>query len=107
VDVASDRAALDHPPLRRETTVAVVLGASEWPFYPDFDAAPSCRRSAHAIADYLRAKNGLNLPSRNVKVLVDPFELAPDIIRDLRSFIRERRKSLADLGTPMKDLIFY
>jgi hypothetical protein len=103
----SDDAERDHPALRRQQTLAIVLGASEWPFYPDFHAAPSFRRSAHDIADYLRARNGLNLPPRNVRVMVDSFDDAPEILLQLHSFLRERRTDLSKFGTPATDLLVY
>src|SRR5690349_10430022 len=97
----------DHPVLQRERTLAIVLGASEWPFYPDFHAAPSFRRSALEIAEYLRGRNGLNLSPRNMKVLIDSFDDAPEILRQLRDFIRHRREDLKKLGAPATDLLFY
>jgi hypothetical protein len=44
---ALDDAEPENPVLQRERMLAVVLGASEWPFYPEFPGAPSFRRSAH------------------------------------------------------------
>jgi hypothetical protein len=96
-----------HPVLRRDQTLAIVFGASEWPFYPDFHAAPSFRRSATEIADYFRDRHGLNLPRRNVKVLIDSFDDAPEILREMRGFIRERRDDLNRLGNPATDLLVY
>ena|SRR5690349_6169780 len=84
----------DHPVLHRERTLAIVFGASEWPSYPDFHAAPSFRRSADEVADYLRSPKGLNLSPRNVKVLVDSSDDAPEILRQMRGFIRRRRDDL-------------
>jgi hypothetical protein len=57
-----DGTGLSHPVLERERTLAIVIGASEWPSYPDFHAVTSCRRSAYDLVDYLRSRNGLNLP---------------------------------------------
>lgn len=97
----------DRPVLRRESTLAVVLGASEWPAYPEFHAAPAFRHSAYQIADYLRDHEGLNLSPRNVKVLFDSFDDGPEILRQMWDFIRDRRRDLTTLGTPATDLLLY
>ena len=102
-----DDPAADHLVLQREQTLAIVLGASEWPFYADFHDAPSFRHSAHDMADYLRAHDGLNLPARNVKVLVNSFDPAPEILEQMWEFIRTRRADLSRNGAPAADLLLY
>lgn len=102
-----DDAEPSHPILRPERTLAIVLGASEWPFYPEFHGAPSFRRSAHDVADYMRDRDGLNLPPRNVKVLIDAFDDGPEILRQMWEFVRGRRVDLNKLGAPATDLLLY
>jgi hypothetical protein len=97
----------DPPLIQRERILALVLGASEWPDYPEFHAAPSFHRSALDIANYLLGNDGLNLLRRNVKVLFDSFEDAPEIVRQIRGFLRERRKKSEELGTPVTDFLLY
>jgi hypothetical protein len=93
--------------LRRERTLAVVLGVSDWPRYPEFTSAASFRRSALDIADYLSSPEGPNLPKANIRVQIDVFEDAPEILRGLRRFIRDRREYLKNYGTPATDLLIY
>lgn len=94
--------------LRREQTLAVVLGVSEWPHCPDFNPAASFRHSAHGIADYLCiSPDGPNLPKANTQVLIDAFEDAPEILRRVRHFIRGRREELRARKTPATDLLIY
>lgn len=95
------------PVLQGETTLAIVLGASEWPSCPDFEDLPSCRRSAEAVAEYLQAKDGLSLPPCNVQILIDLPELAPAVLKEMRIFVRGRRNELAAIGKPVTDLLFY
>lgn len=106
-DSASDGDESDHPIIQRERMLAVVLGASEWPDYSEFHSAPSFRRSALEFADYLRDRDGLKLLQRNVKVFFDSFDDAPDIVRQMHSFIRDRRKEAIELGKPITDLLIY
>jgi hypothetical protein len=98
---------LIHPVVQRESMLAVVLAASEWPSYPDFDASPSFRRSADDIVNYLRRQDGLNLPKQNTKVLIDTDDFAQEVLNHIRSFIRARRNDLQKRGTPVTDLLFY
>jgi hypothetical protein len=106
-DIAGDDARLEHPFLQPDRMLAIVFGASEWPDYPDFIAAPSFSRSARDIADYLCDRNGLNLPRRNVQVLVDTFESASEIVEQMHAFIQRRRAELKQYGTPATDLLIY
>jgi hypothetical protein len=87
--------------------LAIVFGASEWPYYPDFVPAPSFRQSAARIADYLRSRDGLNLSRRNVKVLIDSFDDNTDILRQMHEFLRQRCEELTQIGTPATDLVIY
>ena len=96
-----------HPILQREQTLAIVLAASEWPTYPGFHASPSFRHSAVAIVNYLRSSEGLNLSPRNMKVLIDSFDDLPEVLRQMRTFISDRRLDLSNLGTPVTDLLLY
>jgi hypothetical protein len=87
--------------------LALVLGASEWPEYPEFDAKASFKRSAHEIVEYLRGPSGLNLSRRSVKVFFDTFDDAPDIIRQMRSFISDHRREAEARDDPITDLLIY
>jgi hypothetical protein len=93
--------------LQRERTLAVVLGVSEWPSYPEFTSATSFRRSAQEVADYLCSPEGPNIPKANIRVQIDAFEDAPEILRGVRRFIRDRRKYLKNYGTTATDLFIY
>jgi hypothetical protein len=104
---ALDDAELGSPVLQRERTLAVVLGVSEWPFYPEFHSTTSFWRSARDIADYLKAPSGLNLLPRNIKVLINSFDDGPEILRQIRTFIRDRQADLSKHGAHATDLLFY
>lgn len=106
-DIAVGDARPDHPFLQPERTLAIVFGASEWPDYPDFIAAPSFGRSAREVADYLCDAKGLDLPRRNVQVLIDTFESASELVEQMHGFIQRRRAELRQSGTPATDLLIY
>jgi hypothetical protein len=61
--------------------LAVVLGASEWPWYSAFEAAPAFKNSATAFRDYLLSEDGLALPPDNILWLFND-ESQPAIIID-------------------------
>ena len=103
----ADDGNLDDGTLHRERTLAVVLAASEWPAYPEFSPAASFRRSAQDIADYICSSSGMGLPSANVRVQIDAFEGAAEIMHGVRRFIRQRREHLKAYGKPVTDLLLY
>jgi uncharacterized caspase-like protein len=90
------------------TTLAIVLGASKWPFYPQSSPAPSFRDSARDMAAYLGSTRGLGLPPENLLVSIDSPDEPSAILRQMRGFIRNRREELkASAEQPVADLIFY
>ena len=46
--------------------IAVIMGAGEWPEYPDFDPSPAFSRSAERFRDYLLSEDGLDMPEDNI-----------------------------------------
>jgi uncharacterized protein (DUF2252 family) len=89
------------------STIAVVLGASDWPMYTAFEPIPSCERSCADFVSYLKNENGLALPEDNIKVLFDLSDDAPRMLRAIRNFIRERQKTLQSENVPVTDLLIY
>ena len=92
--------------LASESTAAIILGADDWT-EAGLNTAPSFRRSAKGIAQYLVDRGGLGL---DASLLIDLFNSREDAgsqlaeIRDtLDRLLRERR----DEGRPVTDLLLY
>jgi Caspase domain len=84
-------------------TVAIILGASEFPSYDTLDPSPSFLKSAEDFRKYLCSYHGLRLPEENIAWLFNK-RLQPGVIAaEVRRFIQERFKALSDVT----DVIFY
>jgi hypothetical protein len=90
-----------------EQMLAIVLASSEWPDYPAFQSSLSFERSARAIAAYLCDEHGPGIPNSNVKILIDSYEPASEILEQLHSFVEKRRGELKRQGTAATDLLIY
>ncbi|WP_372460789.1 caspase family protein [Actinomycetospora endophytica] len=88
-----------------ENTLAVVLGASEWPHYPNqFNSASAFKASADGFRAYLSDQDGLDLPESSLLWLFDS-DLEIVFQYDLlSSFLRENSPRLGG-GTLV--LIYY
>ncbi len=83
-----------------EATIAVVLGASEFPLYPAFagsDGGPAFAASARAFADCLEAQFGPGWSAGHLLDLFDSDESARDQRRRLRRFLDARRDTATRL----------
>jgi Caspase domain len=92
---------------RPETILALVLGASRWPFIRRFENAPSFQNSAYQIAEWINDKRGLALPSRNIKDLFGSRDDAAEILSEAAIFISDHRAEAEENKNQIRDLIFY
>lgn len=93
---------------RPETTLAVILGASEFPKAKDtLEPSPSFKRSAEAFRDYLLSQDGLGLDKNNVLDLFDTAVPSSDIDEQLRDFLRDRISTKSNGEKCVQDLIVY
>ena len=86
-------------PPSSETTVAVVLGASEYPRHDDW-SNPVLGASARAVLDYLKSPTGLGLTEAQTLDLFDAGGAAPDQLNQIEEF-------LLAAGQGARDLIVY
>jgi formylglycine-generating enzyme required for sulfatase activity len=82
-----------------ETTIAVLLGASEYPQKPAW-SNPVLGTSARAFRDYLLAPTGLSLTPGQVLDLFDAAAGAADQLFQIKEFLKKS-------GTRARDLIVY
>lgn len=88
--------------IKVESTLAIILGASEWPDYaPEPDATSSRSRSFAASAndfrDYLLSSK-FSLPRSNILYLFDSAESPGALLADIGNFLKDRE---------IKDIIIY
>ncbi len=87
----------------RSSTVAIILGASEWPKSQSrWTSSAAFRSSAIAFRDYLLSSNGLDLEEADVLDLFDDRRSAADLDDEIDQFLNRRR-----LDDRLKDVILY
>jgi len=70
----------EHPLPVPETTLVIILGASEFPRAPQFTQSAAFRNSSTEVKTYFIDKEGFNLPPEN---LLDSFSTAKGYFRRL------------------------
>ena len=68
--------------------LAVILGASEWPYYETLEPSPAFENSANFFVWYLR--NWLEVPDDNILWMFNSDKQPGEIEKDIRSFMKER-----------------
>jgi hypothetical protein len=90
-----------------ETTLVIVLGASQFPNLPAHMSNPAFRKSAEEFRRYLLDRDGFGLSYRNLLDLFDnpagPLALDDLVVQ----FLQRRMKELQGARTPATDLIVY
>jgi hypothetical protein len=89
------------------TTLVIVLGASEWPYSPDFEQAQAFADSARDLAGYFLAPHHFNLPAENLLNLFDSRRSSDDIDIEIGKFLSRRVAELSEACTGARDLLIY
>jgi hypothetical protein len=71
-------------------SLAIILGASDWPSYSSFETAPAFENSANFFRDYLLGESGLGLPQGDLLWLFDDEGQPGEIIKKMGDFLRAR-----------------
>src|SRR5579859_6086869 len=90
-----------------QTTVAILLGASEWPFYPEFQQSQAFVDSANRLKTYLLDPQTFGLSSENLLDLFDADQSADDIDSAIGDFLDQRIAMMKTNGNPVRDLLVY
>src|SRR5947208_14337445 len=90
-----------------DTTAVIILGASEFPLAPQFEAAPQFARSAAVFHNFMLDRDGFNLPSKNLLPLFDTSSEQPVVIRQIANFLLEKKRDFESNGRCLSDVIFY
>lgn len=88
---------------QRGLSLAILLGASEYPNYSSLDASPAFLNSKNDFFDYLKSNAGLGLPDERILDLFDSKLHPGQIISLIRDFLIA---NLASTQTPI-DVLFY
>jgi hypothetical protein len=90
-----------------DTTAAIILGASDFPYASQFESSPQFSNSAKEFRAFLLADDGFRLPEANLLDLFDTTDEQSLIIRNIANFLIETRKALEARASTLSDVIFY
>jgi hypothetical protein len=90
-----------------QTTVVILLGASEWPNSPEFQPSEAFSNSAKDLQNYFLHSQKFNLPKKNLLNLFDSFDSPDDIDQQIGRFLEKRSAELQKLNQPARDLLVY
>src|SRR5450755_2292278 len=81
-------------------TLALVIGASEFPYSPTLAGGDSFENSAQDFRAYLYDDNGLNIPPADVLDLFDDGHAASELLERIVEFLKKRqmRKTSTDIA---------
>ncbi len=90
-----------------QTTLVVLLGASEWPYSPDFPQSQAFTNAARRLKEYFLYPQAFGLPSGNLLDLFDSDQSADDLDREIGQFLDQRISRMKAGGFAAKDLVVY
>ncbi len=90
-----------------QTTLVVLLGASQWPYSPDFPQSQAFTNAARRLKEYFLYPQAFGLPSGNLLDLFDSDQSADDLDREIGQFLDQRISRMKAGGFAAKDLVVY
>jgi uncharacterized metal-binding protein len=90
-----------------ETTLAILLGATEFPKQPQLTPSKAFLKSANDLKNYFLSPQGLALPAQNVLDLFDSNQPAAVIDEELALFLERRQSDLKTQELEAQDIIVY
>jgi WD40 repeat protein len=90
-----------------QTTLVILLGASEWPSAPDFRDSEAFANSAGDFKKYFLDPNAFNLPKKNLLDLFNSNLSSDDVDRELGQFLDKRIAELKESNANARDVIIY
>ena len=90
-----------------QTTLVIMLGASEWPYAPDFQDAEAFANSASDFRKYFLDPDAFNLPMKNLLDLFNSNLSSDDVDREIGQFLDKRISEMKESNSSARDVIVY
>ncbi len=90
-----------------QTTLVILLGASEWPEFSDFHGSQAFANVASDFRDYLLNPQHFGLPEENFLDLFDTDQSPDKIDRGIRQFLDHQTSAMKQAGKKPGDLLLY
>src|SRR2546430_17196859 len=88
-----------------QTTLLILLGASEWPFAPEFQGSEAFAKAARRLKAYFLNSRPFGLPPENLLDLFNSEKSADEIDVIIGQFLEQRRAELQAARNPARDLL--
>jgi hypothetical protein len=98
---------MDSFPPSPETTLAIILGASEFPKQRNLMSSQAFLNAAKGFKEYLLNSSGLGMTVDNVLDLFNSEDSAPDMDERVGNFLEERQQKLSEQNHKARDLLVY
>ncbi len=90
-----------------QTTLLILLGASEWPFAPEFQGSEAFAKAAQRLRAYFLNPRPFGLPPENLLDLFNSDQSADELDVAISQFLGQRVAALRVAGHPARDLLLY
>jgi hypothetical protein len=89
------------------TTLVILLGASEWPAFPEFSPSVAFTHAASRLEAYFLDPQHFGLPLDNLLDLFDSEKSADEQDEQIGKFLESRIGALRKAGIPARDVLLY
>jgi tetratricopeptide (TPR) repeat protein len=90
-----------------QTTLLILLGASEWPLFPEFNSSKAFANASRELRDYFLDPKQFGLSQENVLNMFDSNTSSDQQDAQIGRFIERRLAALKATGHTARDLLVY
>ncbi len=90
-----------------QTTLLILLGASAWPFMPEFQRSEAFANAARRLKAYFLNPRPFGLPVENLLDLFDSEKSADELDVAIGQFLGQRSAAMKVTGNAARDLLLY
>lgn len=94
-------------PPSSQTTLLLLLGASAWPFSPEFQSSEAFANAAQRIKAYFLHPGPFRLPEENLLDLFDSNDSPDELDVEMRQFLEQRMAAMTASGQAARDILVY
>lgn len=90
-----------------QTTLLILLGASEWPQFPEFQGSKAFANAVQRMKAYFINPQQFGLPAENLLDLFDSEKNADELDVEISQFLERRLIDMKKAGNPARDVLLY
>jgi streptogramin lyase len=89
------------------TTLLILLGASEWPQFPEFQSSQAFANAARGVRDYFLDPKQFGIPLENALDAFDSQSTSDELDAQIGQFLEQRLATMKANGQGARDLLVY